>query len=225
MKKLIVFFAGTVLIALTLGMLFLTSAIYDATKKSSVDTYFFQTNPLSEMRPGVPETPAKIGETTMREMLIKKYVNEYFYAIPDNENIANRMRRTATLGAMSTSDVFNMWLNTEAPLIQALSEQKMMRMVDIDGEIYKPADSDYWVVPYIMYTWDASNDMDAEPIVTHGTLLMDVMYEPGVRETQGGKKFDIGNYLKHGYNRFDYGYEPAIIFKFRITHLEHVTND
>ena len=225
MKKLIMFFAGLILIALTLCMLFLTSAIYDSANKTSIDTYFFQTNRLSEMRPGMPETQTQIGETAMREMLIKKYVIEYFYAIPDIDNITSRMQRNSTLAQMSMPNVFNAWLNGEAQLIKALSEEKMMRMADIDGEIYKPAGSDYWVVPYVTYTWDASNDMDAEPVVTHGTLLMDVAYAPGVRETIGGKKFDVGNYLKHSYNRFDYGYDPAVIFKFRITHLEHVTND
>ena len=225
MKKLIMFFGGLFLIALTLCMLFLASAIYDSARKSSVDTYFFQRNELSEMRPGTPETAVQIGETAMREMLIQKYVNEFFYAIPDAENIANRMRRTSALAQMSTPDVYKLWLNTEAPLIQALSEQKMMRMVKIDGEIYKPAGSDYWVVPYILSTWDTSNDMDTEPIITRGTLLMDVIYEPGIRETIGGNTFDVGNYLKHSYNGFEYGYEPAIIFKFRVVHLEHVTND
>lgn len=225
MKKLTMFLAGIILIALTLCMLFLTSAIYDSVQKSSVSTYFFQRNGLSEMRPGTPETPSQIGETVMREMLIKKYVNEYFYAIPDNDNISNRMKRDSALARMSSNTVFNTWLNSEARLIQSLSQQKMMRMVDIDGEIYKPADSDYWVVPYVIYTWDDANDMGAEPVMARGTLLMDVAYEPGTRETMGGSKFDIGNYLKHGYNRFDYGYEPAVIFKFRIDHLEHVTND
>ena len=220
MKKVVMFFAGLLLVALTIAMLFLTSAIYDSAEKSSVDTYFFQTNRLSEMRPGTPESPAQIGETAMREMLIKKYVNEYFYAIPDVENIAVRMGRTSTMARMSTGNVFNLWLSGEAADIQTLAEQKMMRMVDIDGEIYKPSDSDFWVVPYVLYTWEASNDMNAMPIVTHGTLLLDIIFEPGTRDT-----IDVGNYLKHGYNRFEYGYEPAVIFKFKVANLEQIAND
>lgn len=220
MKKLIMFLSGLVLIVLTLGMLFLTSAIYDSTKKSSVDVYFFQPDNLSTMRPGVPETPVQIGETAMREMLIKKYVNEYFYAIPDIENIAKRMRSHSILDNMSTAQVFRNWLDTTAEEIQELSEKKKMRMVQIDGEIFKPADSDYWVVPYVLYTWENPNDMTTVPTVTHGTLLMDVFYAPGTQAT-----IDVGNYLKHSYNRFESGYDPVGIFRFGVMHLENITND
>ena len=219
-RKLITFLASLVLIALTIAMLFLASAIYDSAKKSSVDTYFFQTNRLSEMRPGTPVTAAGIGETAMREMLIKKYVNEYFYAIPDAENIARRASRGSTLASMSTPGVFNTWTQTEAETIETLADQKMMRMVQIDGEIFKPSDSDYWVVPYVLYTWTKANDMTATPVTTRGTLLMDIFYTPGTRET-----IDVGNYLKHGYNRFEQVREPATIFRFGVRNLEQVTND
>ena len=224
-KKLITFLAGLVLIALTIAMLFLSSAIYDSVNKSSVDTYFFQTDRLSEMRPGSPETPDEIGETAMREMLIKKFVNEYFYAIPDIEDIAVRTGRNSTIARMSAPGVFNTWQRTEATTIENMVNKRQMRAVDIDGEIYKPSGSDYWIVPYMLYTWDTPNDMTAGPVITRGTLLMDIAYEPGVRETVGGDTFDVGNYLKHGYNKFESGYEPAIIFKFRVNNLENVSND
>ena len=224
-KKLITFFAGLVLIALTIAMLFLSSAIYDSANKSNVETYFFQRDLLSEMRPGAPETAMEIGETAMREMLVRKFVNEYFYAIPDIEDIATRTGRNSTLARMSSQRVFGNWLDTVAEEIQAMANKKQMRTVDIDDEIYKPADSDYWVVPYVLYTWETPNDMLANPIISHGTLLMDIAYEPGIRETVGGKTFDVGNYLKRGYNRFESGYEPAIIFKFRVNNLENISND
>ena len=225
MKKLVMFLGGLVLIALTLVMLFLTSAIYDSANNSSINTYFFQINLQSSMRPGVPESPAQIGETAMREMLIKKYVNEYFYAIPDTENIANRTKPKSVLRQMSDINVFNTWRDTVATEIQELAEQKKMRTVDINGEIFKPTDSDYWVVPYVLYTWEYANDMTATPVVTHGTLLMNVLYEPGLRETMFGNTFDVGKYLKHGYNRFESGSEPAVIFKFNVINLENIVND
>lgn len=220
MKKLITFLGGLVLIALTIAMLFLTSAIYDSAKKSSVDTYFFQRNLRSIERTGAPETPSQIGETAMREMLIKKYVTEYFYVIPDVEDIAKRTMCGSTLSNMSTPEVFNAWRDTTADEIQQLADEGKMRTVEINGEIFKPADSDYWIVPYVLYTWNTPNDMTDKPVATYGTLLMDVFYEPGTRDT-----IDVGNFLKHGYNRFESGYDPAIIFKFGIMNLENVTND
>jgi len=220
MGKLIRFLGGIFLIALTIAMLFLTSAIYDSAKKSSVGTYFFQRNLRSIERTGTPVTPAEIGETAMREMLIKKFVHEYFYAIPDAEDIAKRTTRSSTLSNMSTKEVFNNWLDGEADVIQKLAEDKKMRTVEVSGEIFKPADSDYWVVPYTLYTWESANDMTATPKATRGILLLDVFYAPGTRET-----IDIGNYLKHSYNRFEYGYDPAIIFRFGIKNLENRAND
>lgn len=214
------FLGGLVLIALTIAMLFLTSAIYDSAKKSSIDTYFFQRNLRSIERTGAPETPSQIGETAMREMLIKKYVTEYFYVIPDVEDIAKRTTSRSTLARMSSTDVFDTWRNTTANEIETLADEGKMRTVEIDGEIFKPADSDYWIVPYVLYTWEKPNDMTAEPVITHGTLLMYVFYEPGTRDT-----IDVGNFLKHGYNRFKSGYDPAVIFKFGVMSLENITND
>lgn len=214
------FLGGLVLIALTIAMLFLTSAIYDSAKKSSIDTYFFQRNLRSIERTGAPETPSQIGETAMREMLIKKYVTEYFYVIPDVEDIAKRTTSRSTLARMSSTDVFDTWRNTTANEIETLADEGKMRTVEIDGEIFKPADSDYWIVPYVLYTWEKPNDMTAEPVITHGTLLMYVFYEPGTRDT-----IDVGNFLKHGYNRFKSGYDPAVIFRFGVISVENITND
>jgi hypothetical protein len=221
MKKLIMFLGGLVLIALTLGMLFLTSAIYDSVRGTQIDTYFFQRNNYSAERTGAPETPGEIGETTMREMLIKKFVNEYFYVIPDAENIARRISKsTSVLYKMASPAVFSAWQGGEAETIQDMADHRKMRIVEIDGEIFMPSGSDYWVVPYVLYTWDESNDMAAAPTVSRGQLLMNVSFEMGLRETVGGEPFDVGKYLKDGYNTFESANEPAAIFKFRVNDLE-----
>ena len=219
------FFFGLILLALTVAMLFLASAIYDTREKQSVNPYFFQTNELSTQRPGAPVRASSMGETAMREMLIKKYVTEYFYAIPDTDNVEIRTLGTSTLARMSGGTVFNDWIRGEAVGIQAMAENHMMRTVAIDGQIYKPEDSDYWIVPYVLKTWTVANDMLLAPQITHGTLLLDVSYEPGIREVIDGKTFDIGKYLKHSYNKSEIGYDPAVIFKFKVKRLERVTND
>jgi hypothetical protein len=54
---------------------------------------------------------------------------------------------------------------------------------------------------------------------------MDISFEMGIRETVGGDTFDVGKYLKHSYNRFESGYDPAVIFKFRVNNLEHISNE
>ncbi len=222
-RKLILFLFGLALLALTVAMLFLASAVYDTGAQESIGTYFFQTNEWSFMRPGVPVREHEIGETAMREMLIKKYVTEYFYAIPDPDNIAQRTGTYSVIKIMSAPDVFSKWKNGEAVGIQSMSENGMMRTVTIDGEIYKPRDGDYWVVPYRLETWTVPNDMSIDPQVTRGKLIMNVRYEPGIRETT----LNIGKHLKNSYNRFNPGYDPAIIFRFMVMDLERVadTND
>lgn len=223
MRKIIAFLAGLALLILTVAMLFLASAIYDTGNKESVTTYFFQTNELSTQRPGVPVRVSEIGDTAMREMLIKKYVTEYFYAIPDENNIAFRTTARSTLARMSAPAVFNAWVASEAAGIKSMAENNMMRTVAIDGEIYM--DGDYWIVPYMLKTWTVSNDMLASPQITRGILQMNIMFEPGIRNTLGGNTLDIGKYLKCGYNRFETGCDPAVIFRFVVTDLERITND
>ncbi len=209
-------FFGLALLALTVAMLFMASAVYDTGVQETVSPYFFQTNELSTQRPGAPVLESEMGETAMREMLIKKYVTEYFYAIPDPDNINQRMGNYSIIRQMSTPKVFDQWKNGEAVGIQSMSENLMMRTVEIAGEIYKPAESDYWVVPYVLRTWTVPNDMSAEPQITNGTLLMNILYEPGIRETT----LDIGKYLKNSYNKFGTEYDPAIIFRFRVLDVE-----
>ena len=224
-RRLIMFLFGLLLLALAVAMLFLTSAIYDTSARESINPYFFQTNELSVMRPGAPVRASDIGETAMREMLIRKYVTEYFYAIPDTDNIAMRVSDASTLARMSSTTVFNDWANGEAVGIQSMAENHMMRTVTIDGQIYKPEDSDYWIVPYILKTWIVANDMSLTPQTTRGKLLLDVSYEPGIREIVNAQTFDIGKYLKRSYNEPGNVYDPAVIFKFKVKKLERVAND
>ena len=225
MRKLIMFLAGLVLLALTVAMIFLTSLIYDTTTKESVDTYFFQNNGLAVLRPGAPVRASDINESTMREMLIKKYVNEYFYVIPDTNNILNRINGSSVLYQMSANKVFDNWKNGEAVGMKSMAEANMLRTVEIAGEIYKPADSDYWIVPYVLKTWSAPNDMSLEPQITRGKLRMNIWYKSGVRDQKNGQIIDVGKYLKGGYNRHGIKPDPASIFWFGVLDLEREAND
>ena len=222
MRKIISFFIGLILLVLVIAMLFLTSAIYDTGARETIETYFFQTNNLSMERPGTPIRATDINETVLREMLIKKYVTEYFYVIPDVENVAVRTGARSTLARMSSANVFNNWTNREAETIEKMAGNKMMRTVTIDGQIFKPADSDYWIVPYMLKTWGNPNDMAATPEITRGMLQMSISFEPGIRETLNGTTLNLGKYLQCSYNRFEVGCDPAIIFRFRVDDLEQI---
>ncbi len=208
MKKLIMFLAGFMLLVLMFGAMFITGAIYDAGEKYSIVPYFFQINNRSSMRPGAPLRPSEIGDAAVRDMLIKKYVVEYFYAIPDAENIARRTLGTGTIARMSTLAVFNAWKDGEADTIQSLAEDKALRLVTVFDEIYKMDDqSDYWIVEYELKTWLHPNDLGAAPVVTRGRMFLNIQYKPGIRKDMG--KRTIGEYLESGD-------DPAAVFRFRV---------
>ena len=218
MKKVVVLFLGFMLLVMTLAMLFFASAIYDAANKSYIDSYFFQINRASVERPGEPISMKKLSESELRKMFIKKYITEYFYAIPDITNISNRTQAHSAMDWLSKKSVFNEWVNDEAKVIRDLAGNNMLRTVDIDGDIFKPDDSDYWVVPYVLYTWTTPNDMESTPEVTRGILRIDIIFRPGeLRE-----RMDVGQHLENGYNNVqqNYLYDPAAIFRFKVNKLK-----
>ncbi len=204
MKKLITFFIAIFIILLMFAGLFVTSAIYDAGKKQTIDTFFFQPNDLSTMRPGMPRSPAELGNGYVRDMLLKKFITEYFYATPDLENIAQRVHGKIGVAKMANSDVFKQWKANEAAVIQQLAEDKSLRTVYVQNEIYKPAGSDYWVVEYELRTWTTPNDMNETPLITRGRALLLIIYQPGIIEDAG-----VGEYLENNG-------DAAAIFKFRV---------
>ncbi len=211
MKKLIMFFAGLMLLMLTFAALFFAGAIYDAGDKVAVETFFFRPNNLSQRRVDALETPAEMGASSVIDRLVAKFATEYFYAIPDMENIARRTSAGSVLSQISSPDVFEKWQNGEALKIQDLADKKAMRLVRIIGAAHKPTpDSVYWTVNYELRTWRTPNDLTAIPEISRGTMYLDLVYEPGIRESI--EKIGIHKYL-------DDGGDPASLFKFRVNEI------
>lgn len=210
MRKLIMFLTGLVLLALTGVAVYFAGGIFDAGQKQTVRTYFFQPNNLSSMRPGVPQTADYMGESQFLNLLVQKYITEYFYASPDPENIARRTKPNSMLVKMSSPAVFEEWSNNEAEQIQKLAESKSMRVAHVIDEIFQPNGSKYWVVNYELKTWEKPNDFSVEPTVTRGTMYMDITYEPGIKE--GADVNAIHDYLKEGG-------DMSSVFKFRVNQI------
>lgn len=210
MKKLIMFLAGLILLALTGVAVYFAGGIFDAGQKQAVRTYFFQPNNLSSMRPGVPQTPEYMGESQFLNLLVRKYITEYFYAAPDAENIARRTSPNGALAQMSSSAVFEEWSNNEAEQIQKLAENKSMRMARVIDDVFQPNGSKYWVVNYELQTWEKPNDFNVVPTITRGTMYLDITYEPGIRE--GADVDAIHEYIKEGG-------DISSVFKFRVNQI------
>lgn len=211
MKKLIMFLAGIALMLITFVMLYITAGIFDTGDAHSIDTYFFQTNGQSTMRLGYPASTRDLGPNKMRDMLIKKYVYEYLYALPDENDIKQRMRPTSTLGIMSLPAVFNEWLATEAPVIQDLANARALRMVRVIEPFVKNDDSDYWEVEYEMKTWYTPNDLNAMPETTRGKMYLVIQTRDAYNEIRSTIE-DVGREL-------DKGRDPATLFQFVVTRV------
>lgn len=210
MKKLVMFLIGLILLVLTGGAIYFAAGIFDAGSKQTVHPFFFQPNNLSEQRPGLPETPEYMGKSKFMDLLVRKYITEYFYAAPDMENIAKRMSSNGALYLMSSSEVFNEWLNNENQVIQDLAKNKSMRIARVIDKIFQPRGSKYWVVNYELVTWEKPNDFSIAPTVSRGTMYMDIEYEMGMRPNVSIQA--IHDYLERGE-------DPAPVFHFQVKQI------
>ena len=220
MKKLIMFFAGIALLLLTFATLYVAAGIFDAGDARNTDAYFFQVNGQSGMRLGVPASTRDLGPIKMRDMLIKKYVYEYLYALPDEADIKRRMTACSsrhpmapcsTLARMSSDSVFSAWLDSEAPFIEQLSAKRALRMVRVLDPIVKPDGSDYWIAQYELKTWYTPNDLTAMPETTRGEMYLVISTNDDYNELRD--TIDVGQALKNGI-------DAATLFKFKVTRVE-----
>lgn len=213
MKKLLAFFVGLILMCLTFGMVWVGAAIYDTASKQTVDTFFFQPANLSSQRIGVPAALSDLDGEKIREMLVDKFITEYFYVIPDLNNVESRLKGATGLRWMSSANVFQQWAETIGPEITKMAEERKMRMARLI-EMELPENSDnWWTITYELTTWETPNDLLRAPLITLGTMYIKLEFVPGVRPMMYGEKFNLGKFLEQGG-------DPSLIFMFRIDAIE-----
>ena len=200
------FLMGLVILASTVIILCFAAAIFDTAPRVHVDTYFFQPNNLSVQRVGQPQTVAELGPDKMRQLLVEHYISEYFYVIPDAENIEQRMRSNSPLALMSANDVFENWRRVDGKEIENLVKKNAFRTARVIGDIHKPAGSDFWVVEYELRTWYKSNDLREEAEIRRGVLNLG-LFDDYITDFKPG--FDVEGWLKSGG-------DPAVIFRFGV---------
>lgn len=221
MNRLKGFFVGIFLLIAVLAMIVLSSLIYQASEHSSIKSYIFQTANNAGQRVGTLQNLNDMSATDLRNKLIKKYVSEYFKVIPGDKNIIDK----PTLRIMSGTNAFNYWKNTEAKTITNMSSKNMFRIARVhddgiaiynkpenEGKKSNETQSIYYKVRYYTSTWAESNVPETEAVYDQGTLYLEIEFEPGLRETIDGKKYDIREYLESGKN-------PAGLFRFRVINI------
>lgn len=210
-RKILTFFTSILLLIVTAAALYLTSLVYNAGNDLYINPFFFQSNDAFSRRVGVPANISDLGDDRIIEILIKKYVSEYFYVMPDYESTVARQNANSVLAISSSAEVFNDWQANEYPLIEKMASNNMMRTAAVADEIQKPIGSDYWIVNYTLNTWEDSNNITESPTVSKGILLMKLRYEPGIRESI--VEMGIHNFL-------DAGGDIVNVFKFLVEKIE-----
>jgi len=220
MRKIIYFFIGLSLIAIAFASIVITGAIYKANDNSKILTYIFQTDNSPRDRVGELQSIDNISATELRDKLLKKYIHEYFYIMPYQEDVNSRI----SLKRLSAADVFEQWQNTEAKEIEKKSNEGMLRIVTVPNNSIAaqnlPDGYDYYksyiqkicyAIHYETKTWLEPNNMAVEPIVEHNTIYVVAVYKPGMRTEFfiKNKKATIKEYLQSGY-------DPAGLFTFKV---------
>ncbi len=210
MKKLVGYIIGLATIFAVFAMIYIAGVMYNTINQETIEPYFFRTGLSATNQTGMPRTTYEVGESKMRKWLIQKFVTEYFYVIPDVENVAQRTRgNTAIIRQMSNSNVMNGWERDFVPEIRELASNGARRTVRVFNEIFKPVDSNYWHVDYELKTWYKPNDMNAVPTITRGTMYIKIQ-DAG---TVGRLYSNIDEVQKALLS----GIDPALVFVFHVT--------
>lgn len=219
MNKFVMSFIGIIVLALSVGVIAMTSMLYDKTNELSTDVYFFQTNDFAQDRVNMPvpieqlANYKSIADDKILDLLISKFLREYFYVVPYSDNIKTRENSNSVLDKMSGvgSNVFEQWQKEELPSIQKMTDNKIYRTIKLINKT-KPMDSDYWKVTYQTQTWLHPNKILVPPIIENNVIYLEIAFEPGIRETLQNETFNIEKMLKRGY-------DPSVMFKFKVTQV------
>ena len=215
MKRLVGYIIGIATLLIVFAMVFVAAGIYDNGGKIAIEPYFFRTALTGVPATDVPRNIDEIGRRRLRDWLIQKFVVEYFYAVPDIENIAQReqagnLKSIIYYMSRRNPDVFKNWVKTEVPQIRQLAEDGAMRTVTVFDEIVKTnADSDYYRVEYELKTWYKPNDMGITPGITRGRMYL--------RITEGSNGIKP---IENAGEVLDAGISPALLFTFWVDDVQ-----
>jgi len=205
------FIFGILMLALAAGIAILGGKLFDASRNFEVNSVIFQPADLSRDRIEKPIALDVLSEETLRERLVKKFVYEYLYVLPDTENVKRRRRGDSVLARMSdpTTTVFKEWSEKIAPDLEKLAGMQVLRRVVV-REVTNPP-GEYIKVVYDLHTWDVANDITCPPQITKDKIMfIRLDFEKGLRQhTTSGSRFNIRDFLENGG-------DPATIFRFKV---------
>jgi len=208
MNKLAMFFIGVMTLVVIFIAMFFTGSIFDASRRGTVETYFFQGNNYSYHRPGAPLTPKQLGDSRLFDLLVQKYVTEYLYVLPEPADIVRRESKIGALRMMSNDAVFTQWENTIAPDIHEMADAGMLRTVSV----YTPLKyGDFYQVEFELHTWQYPNNMDEIPTVQRGIMQLKIEMSSSNRPEIKQEQLNTLHWA------IDNGYDPVGVFNFGVS--------
>lgn len=210
MKKITAFLFGMILLVIATGIVIIGGKTFDISRNFSVNSVIFQPADLSRDRIEKPIPLNVLTDEFVRNNLIKKFVNEYFYIVPDTDDIQRRRKTDGTLARMSDPSVFKEWNDKFAEDMEKQASENIMRRVIVNNIVFPPS-SEYFQVSYDLLTWNIANDITAAPQIKKNKIMsIRLDFEKGARQKQtNGMNFDVKKYLSDGG-------DPATILKFRV---------
>ncbi|MDE6250198.1 MAG: hypothetical protein K2M34_01000 [Alphaproteobacteria bacterium] len=213
MNKLLMFLTGVMMLVIVFIAMFFTGAIFDASQRGTVETYFFQGNNYSYQRPGVPQAPRQMGDSKLFALLVTKYVTEYLYVLPEVADIDHRISVKGALNTMSNplTNTFDKWKTNIAPEIRKMAESGVLRTVSVDTPLKY---GDFYQVEFVLNTWTHPNDMDEVPTKQSGIMQFRVAMPSEMTEYRPEINEEKVNQL---HERIDAGYDPVGVFNFKVS--------
>lgn len=210
MKRLTIFLFGSVLLVIATGLAIIGAKIFDISRNFSVNSVIFQPADLSRDRIEKPLPLHVLSDDFIRDNLIKKFVYEYFYIVPDADDIKRRRMPHSTLAEMSSESVFDQWNKDFAKDMERQANENVIRRVFVRNIVLPPS-SEYFQITYDLLTWNIANDITAAPqIQKNKTMSIRLNFEKMVKQKQAnGINFDVKKYLSDGA-------DPATILRFRV---------
>ncbi|MDR1027119.1 MAG: hypothetical protein LBL46_01745 [Rickettsiales bacterium] len=213
MKKLIGFFSGLTIIAMTGAVLLAAIQLYEYAAKNIITPVLLQSADLHQNRIAAPIALADLSEAYIRNQLIIKYARAYLEVAPVADELSARATGQGALRSMSGPDALAKWKAGVLPELERIAAQKQMRRAFVDPRAIVQK-GEYWVVPFSTKTWAAPNDLDIRPKTESGReMYIKLRFNKKVRTTLGGADFDAGRAL-------DAGFPPSAVFEFVVDEVE-----
>lgn len=213
MKKLVGFFAGIMILALTAALVHVSLRLYNYAGASRINAVLLQPAALWQNRISPPIALENISDEYVRNQLIAKFATEYLRVMPNADELKARGGSRGALSLMSSPSVMAKWRRDMLPELEKMAGDKKMRAVTVP--LYRiEIRGDYFVVPFRTKTWNNPNDINAMPADSGGELYLKVRFNKKVRRTMGGREFNAGAAM-------DGGMPPSAVFEFMVDEVRN----